>query len=86
MASFHVQSKVCIAPIHVQSKWADFAPHMDVSNADFAPHMEGSYSDFAPYSGDIVSGTKKKLKLPTLPIFLKNLWKLTMFREFLSAI
>ena len=41
MASFHVQSEVCIAPFYERIKVGKFALHIDGSNSDFAPHMEG---------------------------------------------
>ena len=47
MASFHVWSKGCVAPIHVRSKFADFAPHMG-EHWRFALHKEGSNAHFAP--------------------------------------
>ena len=70
MASFHVRSRVCIAPIHVRSKFADFAPHMDGSNADFAPHMEGSNADFAPHIERRHSFRDQKIAKITIPEIL----------------
>ena len=80
MALFHVRSKVCMAPIHVRSKSADFAPHMDGSNADFAPRgrtWKGAMEWRHRWRD------QKQLKLPILPIVVKNFSKPLSLRQFL---
>ena len=84
MAPFHVGSKVCIAPIQVRSKFEDFAPHMDGSHADFTPHMEGSHADVALYIEWRHSFKDKKIaEIKMSAIFLKNLCKPPIFKEFI---
>ena len=84
MFPFHVRRKVCIAHIHVRSKFEDHAPHMDGSNADFSLQIEGSHAGFAPHIEQTHSfRVQKKLKFHFLPNFKKDLFKPTIFKEFI---
>ena len=78
MASFHVRSKACIAPIHVRSKVRKFALYMDGSNADFAPHIEESHADFALHLEQRHSFRDQRIaKIASFEKNLKELFKTT---------
>ena len=91
MAPFYVRSKVFMAPFQVQSKFSFFALHIKGSNADFALHIERAMQTLLRiWSGDTVSGTKKKQKIAISAIFFFFLYfalrdpKSTQFQYYLG--